>query len=87
MLYIFLVTPTLGLLRNYIKYKKLKVFLYLRSPILYLLLEIILQTNNIWKILIVERWLMLILKSLISLYKNDYYNKKEKYIQKYNLKY
>lgn len=84
---IYLITPTLGLIRNYTKYKQIKYLLYFRTIIIYLGLQILLQTTNVWKILILERWLLLFVKTLISIYKNDYQNKKIKYIKKYNLKY
>ena len=84
---LFLITPFLGLFRNYVKYKQLNILLFIRTPILYFLLQILLQTRNIWKILILERWLLLFVKTLLSIYKNDYQNKKIKYIKKYNLKY
>jgi hypothetical protein len=84
---ILLITPLLGTIRNYVKYKSFKPLVFIRTPILYFFLIIIFQTNNIWKILILERWIMFIYKTFLSLLKNDYQNKKQKYIQKYNLKY
>ena len=84
---LFLITPLLGLFRNYVKYKQLNILLFIRTPIIYFLLQLLLQTRNIWKILILERWLLLFVKTLLSIYKNDYQNKKDKYIQKYKLKY
>ncbi len=84
---IFLITPILGSLRNHVKYKNFKPLLFIRTPIIYFLLFLILQTNNIWKIIVLERWLMFLLKTCISLYRNDYYRKKNKYIQKYKMKY
>ena len=87
MLYLFIITPLLGSIRNYCKYKIFNIYVFIRSPILYILFTLYLQTTNIWKILIFERWFFLIYKSLLSLYNNDYNTKKQKYIQKYNLKY
>ena len=84
---IFLITPILGSARNHVKYKNFKPLLFIRTPIIYFLLFLILQTNNIWKIIVFERWLMFLLKTCISLYRNDYYRKKNKYIQKYKMKY
>ena len=84
---LFLITPLFGLFRNYVKYKQLDILLFIRTPIIYVLIQLILQTRNIWKILILERWLLLFVKTLISIYKNDYQNKKDKYIKKYKLKY
>ena len=82
-----LITPTLGFLKNFIKYKSVKPMLYLRTPLLYILLFITLQTNNLWKIAIMERWVMFLFKILRSYVRNDYMIKKEKYRAKYNLTY
>jgi len=37
--------------------------------------------------MILERWIMFVFKIIRSLIRNDYLKKKEKYIEKYNLKY
>lgn len=91
MMLLYAITPTLGFIRNYIKYKQLNILLYLRSPIIYITLIIYhLFTNqivNIYKILIYERWFMFLYKSLISLYNNDYEKNKIKYMKKYNINY
>ena len=84
---IYLITPSLGLLRNYVKYKQTKYLLYVRTPITYLILYIIFQTNNIWKILILERWFFLLYKTILSIYNKDYYKKRIKYEKKYKLNY
>ena len=42
--------------------------------------------NSVLKAIILERWVFLLLKTLISVYNNDYY-KKEKYKKKYNMIY
>lgn len=84
---ILLITPILGSLRNFVKYKNFKPLIFIRTPVLYFFLFIILQTNNIWKIIVLERWFMFVFKTLKSIYRRDYITKKEKYIQKYNLKY
>lgn len=84
---ILLMTPILGSIRNHVKYKNFKPLVFLRTPVLYFLLFIILQTNNIWKIIVIERWFMFGFKTGVSLYRNDYLRNKEKYIQKYRMKY
>ena len=84
---IFLLTPSLGSLKNYVKYKRFGPFLFLRSPLLCFILQIIIQTNNIWMIMILERWLMFWFKIIRSFLRNDYQKKKEKYKLKYNLIY
>ena len=87
MFYLLLATPLFGYLKNYIKYKNFNFYIFIRTPIIYLLLKYILKTNNIWKILIYERWYFLLYKSFLSLIRNDYIIKKKKYIKKYNLIY
>ena len=92
MKYFFLVTSILGLIRNYIKYKELKLLLFLRTPILceFIFYFVKFKTEYKYAILIsiiFERWLMLIIKSFLSYIKDDYNIKKEKYKNKYNLKY
>jgi len=85
-MYIFY-TALLGSLKNFVKYKKFNIFLFLRTPLCIFFIQLLLKTNNIWKVLIYERWFMFIFKTLRSLYRNDYYNKREKYIIKYNMRY
>lgn len=88
---IFFITPILGAIRNYSKYKQFKLTLFIRTPITYFLiynlLKIYYQKNIILYILILERWYFLIYKTLISIFNDDYNIKKKKYIKKYNLKY
>jgi hypothetical protein len=87
MIFLYLITPILGSFRNYIKYKKLKFLLFIRTPVTYFIINLLFQCNNVWKTLIYERWFFFIYKSMLSLYNNDYIKKKEKYIKKYGLKY
>ena len=84
---LLLVTPLLGSLRNHVKYKNFKSLILIRTPIIYFFLFLFLQTRNIWKIIVLERWLMFVFKTSLSIYRNDYKNKKEKYIEKYKMKY
>ena len=35
MIILYLITPLLGTLRNYVKYKQLSVYMFLRTPITY----------------------------------------------------
>ena len=87
MIFLYLITPLLGTLRNYVKYKQIKLLLFIRTPITYFLINLIFQCNSIWKTLIYERWYFFIYKTFLSLYNDDYNNKKVKYIKKYGLKY
>ena len=84
---LLVITPLLGSLRNFVKYKNFKPLIFIRTPVLYFFLFLILQTNNIWKIIVLERWFMFVFKTLKSVYRRDYIIKKEKYIMKYNMKY
>ena len=77
---LYLITPSIGLLRNYVKYKQIKYLLFIRTPIFYFLLHVLLQTQNTWKILIIERWILLVYKTFVSIYNNDYYKIVEAYL-------
>lgn len=91
MLLLYTITPSLGLIRNYIKYKRVTFSLYLRTYLVYFLINLLSKLlgyiPNIYEVLIYERWFFFVCKSLISLYRNDYYKKREKYKIKYGLKY
>ena len=67
---------------NFIKYKSVDPLLYLRKPLLYILLFLTLQTDNLWKIAIMERWIMFLFKIIRSYVRDDYMIKKEKYKKK-----
>ena len=90
-LLLYTITPTLGLLRNYIKYKRCKFITFMRTPLVYfffhLLFCIMGYRNIIWRTLIFERWYFFIDKSIIYLWNNDYIKNKEKYKEKYKLIY
>ena len=87
MILLYLITPLLGTMRNYIKYKRIKLLMFLRTPVTYFMINLLFQNQNIWKTLMFERWFFFIYKSLLSLYNDDYNVKKQKYIKKYGLKY
>lgn len=84
---IYLVTPLLGSLKNYVKYKRFNIIVFIRTFYIYLTLHLLIQTNNKWMILILERWFFFIFKIIRSILRNDYESKKQKYIKKYNLTY
>ncbi len=84
---IYLVTPLLGSLKNYVKYKRFNFIVFIRTFYIYLTLHLLIQTNNKWMILILERWFFFIFKIIRSIYRYDYESKKQKYIKKYNLTY
>ena len=86
---IFFILPTLGLLKNYVKYKKINLFLFLRSPIINYFFYYLIKSykNNILLSIILERYFMFLYKISYSIINNTYEKKKNKYIKKYNLKY
>jgi hypothetical protein len=86
-MYLYLITPLLGSLKNYVKYKRFNILVFLRTLYIYYLLKLSIQTNNTWLILMLERWFFFIFKIIKSIINNDYINKKQKYIEKYNLIY
>jgi hypothetical protein len=86
-MYLYLVTPLLGSLKNYVKYKRFNFIVFIRTFYIYLTLHLLIQTNNKWMILILERWFFFIFKIIRSILRNDYESKKQKYIKKYNLTY
>ena len=90
-LLLYTITPTLGLLRNYIKYKQTRFIIFIRTPIIYVFFHSLFclmgYRNIVWRTLIFERWYFFIDKSIISLWNNDYLKNKDKYIKKYGLIY
>jgi len=89
MIWLFLITPLLGSIRNYVKYKNLKFLLFIRTPFTYFILSLFFykDKSHVWKIIVLERWFFFVYKTLLSLYNNDYITKKNKYIKKYGLVY
>ena len=87
MFYLYLITPILGSLKNYVKYKKFNLLIFIRTLYIYFLLQLVIQTNNIYLLLIFERWFFFIFKIIRSIIRNDYLNNRDKYIKKYGLNY
>ena len=86
-MYLYTITPLLGSLKNYVKYKRFDILIFVRSFYVYLTLHLFTQTNNIWLILILERWFFFIFKIIRSIYRNDYMRNKSKYETKYKIIY
>lgn len=89
---IIFIIPILGLLKNYVKYKKISLFLFFRTPIIcytikYFYFIVKQKTISNYFIIFLERCLLFYYKILYSLITNSYMKKKEKYKIKYNLKY
>jgi hypothetical protein len=87
----FLITPTLGSIKNLIKYKQFDFKLFLRTPIITLIIYNILNLHKVSNVVLLstifERWLMFFYKIIMAYINNDYNKKKEKYKIKYNLQY
>lgn len=87
------VTPTLGLFRNYNKYRIFNLKMFLRTPLLVFIIYNLCihygykDSDVFFLSLIIERWLLLFIKGSYSYYNNDFIKKKEKYKLKYGLKY
>lgn len=83
--------PVLGAVKNYVKYKKLCIWTFSRTPAIYALLVYAswLCNHRMSALLLVvcERYIMFLYKIGRSLQTNPYITKKQKYINKYNLKY
>jgi len=86
-MYLYLITPILGSLKNYVKYKRFNILVFLRTIYIYSILKIVIQTDNTWIILMLERWFFFLFKIIRSIINDDYNNKKQKYIEKYRLIY
>ena len=82
MINIYLVTPLLGFLKNYSKYKEINFYVFIRTPIIYFLIHNVLLYYNYDNIelltIIYERWFFFIYKTFLSIYHNDYQKKKRK---------
>ncbi len=87
MLYLFLITPLLGSLKNYVKYKNFNFLIFIRTFYIYALIQTIIQTNNIYLILTLERWFFFGFKVIRSIIRNDYMRNRNKYQKKYKLIY
>ena len=87
MFYLYFITPVLGGIRNYVKYKQLNFLLFIRTPLTYYFINLLFQCNTIWQTLMYERWFFFFYKTGLSLYNDDYHQKKDKYIKKYGLEY
>ena len=91
MINIYLVTPLLGFLKNYSKYKEINFYVFIRTPIIYLLIHNVLLYYNYDNIelltIIYERWFFFFYKIMNSLVNDTYHKKRDKYKKKYGLKY
>ena len=86
-MWIYIITPLLGSLKNYVKYKRFNLLIFTRSFYIYLMLRLLIKTNNSFLILILERWFFFIFKIIRSLLRNDYIRNRIKYETKYKIIY
>ena len=67
MIKLLFITAILGVIKNYIKYKNINFCLFLRSPLLTLLIYLIIKSRCenalLWSI-ILERWALFLYKSI-----------------------
>ncbi len=86
-----MIIPVLGALKNYVKYKRVSLLLFLRTPIIYSVfytyLWIFKIKNKISLTIIYERIFMFLYKIIYSLLTDSYHKNKLKYIKKYNILY
>ena len=86
-----MIIPVLGALKNYVKYKRVSLLLFLRTPIIYTIiytyLKLLNYKNKISLTIIYERIFMFLYKIIYSLLTDTYHKNKLKYIKKYNILY
>jgi len=91
MIQFLLIIPVLGALKNYVKYKRVSLLLFLRTPFIYTFiysyLRLFKYKNKIILTIVNERIFMFIYKIIYSLLTDSYHKNKLKYIKKYNILY
>ena len=91
MIHNLLIIPILGAVKNYVKYKRVSLLLFLRTPIIYSIFYTFLwirkYKNKISLTIINERIFMFLYKIIYSLLTDTYHKNKLKYIKKYNILY
>ena len=91
MIQFLLIIPVLGALKNYVKYKRVSLLLFCRTPFIYSFIYSYLRLfnykNKIILTIVNERIFMFIYKIVYSLLTDSYHKNKLKYIKKYNILY
>jgi hypothetical protein len=91
MIQFLLIIPILGALKNYVKYKRVSLLLFCRTPFIYTFiysyLRLFKYKNKIILTIVNERIFMFIYKIIYSLLTDSYHKNKLKYIKKYNILY
>jgi len=88
---LYAITPVSGFLKNYVKYKRVNIAIFTRTPLTYLVIDRILSYYRVKNIilwtLILERWFFFYLKIFQSYFGDCYRVRQKKYEKKYNLIY
>ena len=91
MIQFLLIIPVLGALKNYVKYKRVSLLLFCRTPFIYSFIYSYLRLfnykNKVILTIVNERIFMFIYKIVYSLLTDSYHKNKLKYIKKYNILY
>ena len=91
MIQFLLIIPVLGALKNFVKYKRVSLLLFCRTPFIYSFiysyLRLFKYKNKIILTVVNERIFMFIYKIIYSLLTDSYHKNKLKYIKKYNILY
>jgi len=86
-MYLYTITPLLGSLKNYVKYKRFNMLIFIRTIYIYFIIQLFVKGNNIWMTLMLERWFFFVFKIIRSFIRNDYIRNRLKYEKKYSLIY
>ena len=88
---LYAITPVSGFLKNYVKYKRVNIAIFARTPMTYMVIDRILSYYRVKNIilwtLILERWFFFYMKIFQSYFGDCYRVKQKKYEKKYNLIY
>ena len=79
-----MITSCLGAAKNYVKYKKLNYMIFLRTPVLCIIISVLMSNTSPYFVIICERWMMLLYKTIYAYMTDNYNRKREKYMIKYN---
>jgi len=88
---LYIITPVSGFLKNYLKYKRVNLATFVRTPLVYFLIDLFLSWLRIrspvlW-CLILERWFFFYYKIVRAYWMDVYHVRRDKYIKKYGLRY
>jgi hypothetical protein len=88
---LYIITPVSGFLKNYLKYKRVNLATFARTPLVYFWIDLFLclykVRNPVLWCLILERWFFFYYKIVKSYWQDVYHVRREKYEKKYGLRY